>query len=252
MTHPLNTFFDKVFIISIKRNEQRLQSFLQQNPDLKVEIFDGVDGRMLFPEIDQVFKFPLYFFEQNKLSYERCKRWNKGQLGCAMSNLFLQKKIVSEQIGKALIMEDDAFIKTESLLFFQKALLELPKDWDLFYMGYNPPSRWSENLFTRQLLRIKHFIKPAFSEGLSSGALGKRYFSESFSSHLNKPGIYGGTHGYALSYEGAKKILTIDTPLQFGFDTTLMYANYHKLLNSYSLKKPLIIPNSDFVTSLIN
>lgn len=74
MTHPLNEFFDKVFIISIKRNEQRLYSFLQENKDLQVELFEGIDGKMLFPDIEFVSQFPGYFFEQNKLSYDRCKR----------------------------------------------------------------------------------------------------------------------------------------------------------------------------------
>ena len=79
-----------------------------------------------------------------------------------------------------------------------------------------------------------------------------RFFLSSFSKHLNLPGIYVGTHAYALSNEGAKKIILIDTPLQYGFDTTLMHASYHKLVNSYSLKKPLFIPNPIFKTSLTN
>lgn len=252
MKHPLNEFFDTVFIISIKRNQKRLDEFLNRNPNLEVEVYEGVDGKELYPEIDHAREFPPDFFEQHQLSYDRCKHWNKGQLGCAMSNVLVQKKIVQMQINKALILEDDAFLLEERFEYFKQALNELPADWELFYLGFNTTSRWSQNPYTRLLLRLKHFITPRITEGMSSGTISGRYFPVSFSARLNKPGIYGGTHAYALSYAGAKKIVALDTPLRYGFDTSLMYANYHKLINSYSLKKPLIVPNNQFETSLIN
>ena len=87
---------------------------------------------------------------------------------------------------------------------------------------------------------------------MSSRGLGKHFLTSSFSKRLNKPGLYTGTHAYALSYEGAKKIVAIDTPLRYGFDTTFMYANYNRLINSFSLKKPLFIPNGKFDSSLVN
>jgi glycosyl transferase family 25 len=252
MTHLLNQYFDKIYIISIKRNTDRLNAFLLKYPDLKVEIFHGVDGKDLFPQLEYVSMFPKTFFFENKLCYDRCRYWNKGQLGCAMSNLLIQKNIVKEKLNKVLILEDDAYFIENRITYFQSAILELPQNWELFYLGYNPISRWSENKFTRSLLKIKHLIKPSNIEGLSSGKWNKQFFSKSFSEHLNIPGVYGGTHAYALSYEGAIKIVNLDTPLKHGFDTTLMFANFHKLVNSYSLKLPLIVPNTAFKTSLIN
>lgn len=252
MIHPFNEYFEKVYVISIQRNKDRLATFIRLHPNLIFEVFEGVDGKELFPELQHVWMFPIEFFTKHDLLYERCRHWNKGQLGCAMSNLMVQKKIIEKNLNRVLILEDDAFIINNRLDFFANALDELPPDWDLFYLGFNPPSKWSENRFTRFVLRIKHIIQPRYTEDLSSGDFRKRYFSSSFSRHLNKPGVYAGTHAYALSFEGAKKVVQLDTPLQYGFDTTLMYANYNKLLNSYSLKKQLIIPNDNFKTSLIN
>lgn len=252
MIHPLNRFFDQIFIISIKRNKHRLDIFLNQNSSLNVEVFEGVDGIELFPELEHVWMFPKSFFLGNGLSYDRCCHWNKGQLGCAMSNLALQKNIVEQKLNKVLILEDDALIVEDQLPFFQNAIAELPHDWDLFYLGFNPISRWSENKFTKIPLKIKHFFKPSIIEGLSSSNFNKQFFSKSFSKNLNIPGVYGGTHAYALSLEGAKKIVELDTPLKHGYDSTLMYAIYHNLINAYSLKVQLILSNSAFKTSLIN
>lgn len=252
MPHPLNVFFDKVFIISIKRNQQRLETFIETNSDLDVEIILGIDGKELYPTIEYVSNFPMSFFEENQLSPDRCKCLNKSQLGCAMSNLLVQKEIVKRNLKNALILEDDAFLLSKELLVFQRAVLELPPGWELFYLGFNAPSKWAAHPLTRILLKIKYFIKPALISGMSSANLQKRFFLSSFSKHINLPGIYVGSHAYALSNDGAKKIIFIDTPLQYGFDTTLMHASYHKLINSYSLKKPLFIPNPIFETSLIN
>lgn len=153
---------------------------------------------------------------------------------------------------KTLILEDDSVILQQNIQSFILSCKEIPESWELFYLGYNPMSRWSENIFTRQILRLKHLIFPVSPEGLTSGSFTKRFFSVSFSSSLNLPGVYGGAHAYALSYEGALKILNIDTPINLGFDTTLMYANYHHLINGFSLKKRLFIPDVKFPTSLVN
>lgn len=251
MPNSINSFFDKIFIISIKRNQNRLDCFTQNNPELNFEVFDGVDGSTLFPSIEFVGKFPKSFFVDHELSYDRCKHWNKGQLGCAMSNLFLQKEIIKRRLKNALILEDDAKLLSINFPVFDAAINELPQDWDLLYLGYNAPTKWAENRFTRTFVKMKHFVSPIIKDGLSSKKLSKNFFSSYFSRHLKIAGVYAGTHAYGLSYHGAKKIVEIDTPLSYGFDTTLMYANYHKLIKGYALRDPLFIPNQDFSTTLL-
>jgi len=252
MIHPFNSFFDKIYVISIKRNKQRLDAFLKENIFLNIEVFEGVDGIDLFPQLEHVWMFPKEYFLENGLSYDDCCRWNKGQLGCAISHLSAQKSIVENGFRKVLILEDDALIDESRINYFKNAIQEIPENWDLFYLGYNTISRWSENRHTKLLLKIKHLLMPTNIDGLSSSDFNKQFFSKSFSKNLNIPGVYGGTHAYAISYEGAKKIIDISTPLQYASDTTLMYANYHKLINSYSMKKQIIIPNSIYPSTLIN
>ena len=252
MKHPLNLFFDKIFVISIDRNKERLDVFLKNNSELDVEVFKGIDGQLLFPDLEHVSYFPERFFKINDLDKKSCSRFNKGQLGCAMSNKLIHKLTVDNSYKQVLILEDDALLLPTYLTNFKMATKELPKNWELFYLGYNPLSNCSENSFLRILTRIKYFIKPVIIEGMSSGSTTQSFFSSSFSKNLNIPGLYTGTHAYALSYEGAIKLIQLDSPLRKGFDVLLMYANYYKLLKSYSLKKQLFIPNKNFESSLIN
>jgi GR25 family glycosyltransferase involved in LPS biosynthesis len=252
MKHPLNLFFDKIFVISIDRNKDRLDVFLKNNYELDVEVFKGIDGQLLYPDLEHVSYFPETFFKINDLDKKSCSRFNKGQLGCAMSNKLIHKLIVDNSYKLVLVLEDDALLMPTYLTNFKEACKELPKNWELFYLGYNPLSNYSENNFLRILTRIKYFIKPVNIDGMTSGSTTHRFFSTSFSKNLNIPGLYTGTHAYALSYQGAIKLIKLDSPLQKGFDVLLMYANYYKLLKSYSLKKQLFIPNKSFESSLIN
>ncbi len=252
MRNPLNNYFDKIFLISIKRNQERLDTFLKNNPDLEVEVIQGIDGQALYPSLENVWYFPQSFFIEYQLDYDHCKQWNKGQLGCAMSNLLVQKEILKRKLQKVLILEDDAKLLSLNITMFDKAIKELPLDWDLFYLGYNSPTKWAEHKLSRLFVKLKHLIKPVFTENMSSRTITKRYFSSSYSRYLKIAGVYAGTHAYGLSYEGAKKIVTLDTPLKHGFDTTLMYANYNKLIKGFALKRPLFIPNPKFETTLVN
>ena len=168
MAHPLNNFFDKIYIISIDRNQYRLDMFLKTNPDLTIEIFKGVDGKHLYPEIENVSQFPQSFFHENYLDYKSCSRFNKGQLGCAMSNMLVQKEIIKKKLAKVLVLEDDAFLLSKNLSIFTRATLEMPDNWELFYLGYNPISKWAEYRCLRLIMRLKFLITPVSIEGMSS------------------------------------------------------------------------------------
>jgi GR25 family glycosyltransferase involved in LPS biosynthesis len=250
--HILNEFFDKIFVISIPRNRDRLKSFLESFDGVDVEIFEGIDGKNLFPELEATYFFPDSFYSDFNVNPSRGKMWNKGQLGCALSNLAVQKAIIDRKILKALILEDDSILLKNRIPFFQKSLYELPIDWELFYLGYNPLSKYSSKKLSRLLLKFKYWLNPRVLEGKSSGKKGKSFFAKGYSKNLVIPGMYYGTHAYALTYEGARKIVEIDTPLSYGFDTTLMHACYHRLVKAYALKTPIIIPNNNYETSLIN
>jgi glycosyl transferase family 25 len=157
-------------------------------------------------------------------------------------------------VKNCLILEDDAQLIRSKLSFFEEAVKEIPEKWELFYLGYKPSSPlYEKHKIGRLLIRIKHLLKPyKKGNGISSCTAKYRFFSKSFSKHLNLPGVYAGTHAYALSNYGAKKIVNLDSPLRYGFDNALMHANYYKLINSYSLKKVLFVQNEFFETSLNN
>lgn len=241
----------KIFVISIKRNHDRLNNFLKQFPH-ECEIFEGVDGKLLYPEIQNVADFPESFFLDNGLDERRAKYWNKGQLGCAMSHLSIWKYIVNHNISNALVLEDDAIYLPENESITLEAFKQLPENWDLFYLGYTRLIKFTEGSLKYWLSKIYRYIFPKIIEGLSSKTIKNNFFAANYSSHLLVSGFFFGAHSYALSLNGAQKLLKFETPLKKGFDVALMHVSYYKLLNSYALKSPIFIVDDQNPTTLIN
>ncbi|PHM70362.1 lipooligosaccharide galactosyltransferase I [Xenorhabdus sp. KJ12.1] len=91
----------KIFVINIKSNLDRRLAIQRQADTLSlhIEFIDAVNGAELTD------------CEVSKLVYDypNC-RLTKGEIGCALSHLFIYEKIIKEKISHALILEDDAIL----------------------------------------------------------------------------------------------------------------------------------------------
>lgn len=100
----------KIFIINLKRSSERRKHIEKQlkRLGLDYEFIDAVDGRVLSDEalrevsdLDNYMKHPTW---QNR---------GKGLIGCALSHQAVYKAMVKQNIPRALVLEDDIFIKKE-------------------------------------------------------------------------------------------------------------------------------------------
>lgn len=88
----------KIFIINLEKDISRRESILRQCHDfnLMAEIIPAIDGRSLSSEQLDKLTHPIY-----------ASGMTKGEIGCALSHYYIYKKMVSENIDAALILEDD-------------------------------------------------------------------------------------------------------------------------------------------------
>ena len=111
-----------------------------------------------------------------------------GSLACALSHYFIYKEC-SIASRPYLIFEDDAILDSDFDKDLKDALLEIPNDYDILYLGYNEI--------------------PGFSKS-------------PFSTYLSKPkGLITGLYGYALSNSGARKIIDTIFPLDRQIDSSI-------------------------------
>jgi GR25 family glycosyltransferase involved in LPS biosynthesis len=101
----------KIFVITLKKSTSRQESIrLQfQALNLPFEFFYGINGMELTAK-----EINLYYDDVK--AKKHCGRsLVLGEIGCAISHRLVYKKIVEENIDRAIILEDDSLLKKDFL-----------------------------------------------------------------------------------------------------------------------------------------
>lgn len=130
----------KAFVINLPHRTDRIEQL--SIPKEIVETYE------LFPATDG-----------SSFAFEKSKRI-RGHMGCWDSHRRLMETIKDAGNGATLVLEDDCiFIKDADL---QKYLNELPKDWDMLYLGginQDAPESFSEHLdYAKNILQTHAYI----------------------------------------------------------------------------------------------
>lgn len=142
----VNTFFDQIYCINLAHRNDKWQqfSYYAQQAKINVERFEAVDGRTITVPISWKNNvFPEY-------------KDNLGALGCLESHLALLKIAREQNLRNVLIFEDDVSFTKNFHKNLEKSLLELPENWDMFYLytGHYQyavdPKKYSKNLYRLQ------------------------------------------------------------------------------------------------------
>ena len=178
----------KKFVVNLKRRPDRLKTFKAQCPIDDVEVIYACDGKQL-AELKSSRK-AMKCWKENKLfksmkfRYENIKK-HAGASGCFFSHYRIMKRIVKENIPKAIIFEDDAIFSESFLNNFKASLSELPSDFHILYFGGRFNSDYSTNKKSKYKIISKHITQSLMP-----------YTSE----HDR------GTFGYVISLKGAQLI----------------------------------------------
>ena len=207
----VNKVVDKVYVINLDRDTERLQKTKQQLDKLNIEFT----------------RFPAILGAQVKTSNhltDFCLKYcTDGIKGCAMSHKTIWEDMLKNNYKHVLVLEDDVSFSDDFEHLFKTGWDQVPKDFDMFYLGCNFNCDDS------------HTIPKVYNEVL--GQVPKR-----INSHILR--VYGsiGFHGYIISNECAKKVKHL--PIHNHIDAQMVeWINKHKM-NAYSMK-PLIINTPD-------
>ena len=251
----LNNFFDKIYLITLKRSTDRHQIIHKTLQGLNYKIFWGVDGNEL--DIVELQRDGLYHSNLTKLLRKRKgenpRDLTNAQIGCALSHVRVYQDILNNNYNKALIFEDDLIIDLNGLKSLKLSLNELPEDWELLYLGH-----FGANSNPSTLLKLQKTLLQLFTSYLYKferlRILNPKtidcWFARPFSENLNLAGTFFGNHAYGVSLEGANKILGFQTPIvQEADNATSELCNY-EWINAFSLKKLVFFQNKDLKSTI--
>ncbi|MGO8693168.1 MAG: glycosyltransferase family 25 protein, partial [Rectinemataceae bacterium] len=206
----LNAYFDAVWVLTIPRSAGRREFMSRQLEGLEFEFFTGVDGSILGSD-------PRVDLPAALARYGRPVRIN--ELACTLSHLVMFQSMLDSGLERLLVFEDDAVFLRRNAAWVSYCLERLPVDWELFYLGYRDGELRGFQREFQELLGRKRDPSEVVSRSVGRGirtAAGHDY-----------------THAYAVTSEGARKLLEGAYPVQYTADGWLEHKVIERKITAY-------------------
>jgi glycosyl transferase, family 25 len=239
---PLNEYFDKIYVITLKRAADRQEMIRSHLEGLDYTFFFGQDKLEL--DIPALERESVY---NEKLAITN-SRYNKpmtpGQIGCACSHVKVYEDIIKNNYGKTLILEDDVIVDFTNMAHFNFIIKELPANWNLLYLGY---SNKTISPLKRKMKQLAYHVQHKLGLLNWNHTQIANLFPKKYSNHLQIAGYHDCTHAYCLTPGGAKILLDQQTPVSFTADNLLAHCISNKMMHAFISIKTLF--NQDWQIS---
>ena len=221
-------YFDKILVVSVPRFTDRHKRVKQSLEDLPFDFFWGADKLLL--NYDKAKADGTYDEQRAKKLQRQGKALNLGEIACSLSHRNLYAAMIENGWQKILILEDDVLPIVENMDEISAALEELPEDWELVYFGYLKHEKVTAGLKAKQF-----FYKIFSSLGLMAWSykMVNNLLPKPYCTHLKKAGFHDCTHAYAITLQGAKKLLAAQTPVVYRADDLLSSTIMKGELNAF-------------------
>ncbi len=215
-------------VISVPRFTGRHERLKQTLEGLSYDFFWGADKLQL--NYDAVKTDGTYDEQRTKKLQRQGKALNLGEIACSLSHRNLYAAMIENDWKKVLVLEDDALPVFENLDDLPAAIQELPVNWELVYLGYLKHEKVTAALKAKQFFYqiLSSIGLMAWSYKMVNNLLPKPY-----SIHLKKAGFHDCTHAYAVTLDGAKKLLAAQTPVVYRADDLLSATIMKGELNAF-------------------
>lgn len=243
----LNNFFDNIYVITLKRSKERQVRINEILRGLNYEIFWGVDGSKL--DLKKIRNAGKYDPEITTTKIPLGRELTPGEIGCALSHLEVYKDIKSNGYQKALILEDDISVVAKTNSKLVQSLAELPQNWEVLYLGY----LYNNNAITFPAYLRIYLAYPLLNllgfNKYSSRKMRCKY-PRPYSKNLELAGFHYGTHAYAVSNEGARKILAYQSPVTMAPDNALGMMCMEEAIKAFRVKERVFDQNRELATTI--
>ncbi|GAC1379611.1 MAG: hypothetical protein NVSMB45_01920 [Ginsengibacter sp.] len=224
----INEFFDHVYVLTLKRATDRHEKFAKTLQGLRYEVFYGKDKNDF--DVNELKQAGIYDEELAKKHERRSIAPNAGMIGCSWSHRLIYEDMILKQYSNALILEDDIVLNKNTWQFLPNILTELPADWELIYFGFAKNEMRTKASSMKQL--FYHLLKFVGALKYSHTTI-NNLFPKEISRHIYTSGFHDCTHAYGITFEGAKKLVAMQTPISYYPDNLLAFAATNKILKAY-------------------
>ncbi len=231
----LNCFFDKIYVITLRRATDRQEHIASQLEGLDYSFFYGKDKREF--DIEELKQSGIYDEERAIRNHRFSKPLSAGMIGCSWSHRLVYEDVLENGYKRALILEDDAVVDEEQLELLPEIMEELPGDWELLYFGFGLNETPPKGVFFKKL--FYHALSATGFFKYTHKTISNLY-PRQISRHIYKAGYHDCTHAYAITQSAAQKLRNLQEPIAFLPDNLLAHAATNGILNAYIILPKLI------------
>ncbi|WP_019988435.1 glycosyltransferase family 25 protein [Rudanella lutea] len=225
----LNDYFDKIYVISLRRATDRHARFRELLRGLNYDIYWAVD-KLDIDRDDMIRQGLIDDVTVREPRYIHPEGLMTGEIACALSHRAIYEEMVREGYERVLIFEDDVVPCIDRLNQLPRVLEQLPARWDLLYLGYTK----NEELNTAQR-RKQWFYNLVSPLGVLrwSRREARNYLPRTYSANLRRAGLHDCTHAYAVTRAGARKLADAQRPLLASADSIISVLVLNEQLDAY-------------------
>ncbi|MBX2931637.1 MAG: glycosyltransferase family 25 protein [Chitinophagaceae bacterium] len=235
----LNQYFSHIYVLTIERAKERHAVIEEELKGLNYHFFWGLDSNDF--SVEDLIQKNVYSEELAKKNHRYSKPIRGGMLACSLGHKMIYEDTIKNNYDKILVLEDDVMVNKFNLDNFIKAIQEFPDDGDLLYFDYHKNEKKPLLGFLKQL--AYHIQASLGFLNLTHKAISNLY-TKRYSKNLLIAGYHDFTNAYLITLSGAKKLLPLQTPVQWFPDHLLHYACSNKLINAYCLKEKTFLQTS--------
>lgn len=233
-----NPHFDYVALINMDKSKDRWESSFRQINKHKLKggrLISAIVGTEFCPwgdalELEPNNKRRLKYMRELMISdgsmIPSKYNLNCGEIGVIMSLIGTFKKAIELNFNKILIVEDDFKLPFDFCRKLDFCMTEAPEDADVLYLGFSPLNKKYGDF--EELLDNNYWERPL---GISNEHYLKKY---------KVAGGFCGGYGMIVNKKAMLKFIEYAYPVSYPSDTIMGRLAQAKLINAYSLKKPLI------------
>lgn len=204
-----------VFVVNLERARHRREYILRHLATFGIEprLFPAVDGSTL--DLADLAQRNIYVDSAARKTFSRSLR--PAEIACSLSHVNIYRTIVDENIGQALVLEDDAMLLPDFNCLLASALAEIPADWELLQLFHNCPE---------QVAIGKHVVRFPGTSRLPVGSA-----------------------AYVIRQSGARKMLEHALPISYPADSLVGRSRLWGIV-LYGFGRSAVTQNTIFATDI--
>lgn len=231
----LNRFFDRIYVLSIKRATKRHRKLQEHLAGLDWHYFWGIDKRNLNAEI--VCQQNLYDDAGHRQLKRTSRSMSLGEVACALSHRAIFEDVLANGYRNALILEDDVLPQPQADQAFAQSLSSLPKDWELLMLGYySEKYKTPFSMLQRQVYLLYHHLQIANWHNVEKQFI-RKMLMKKLNNDWYRIGKLVGGHGYAVTRSACEKFVALQTPIILQADRIFSHLALLDDLKAYAIKE---------------